>query len=360
VVRISDNMTPEEVEEFKEHQAGRFTQDGVEYLDLVNILWPAIKTWDDWMPEFTKVGDSYLSIAEKAEREGNTVTAGEAFWKASMYYHYGQFMEWHRPEKADVVSKKVEAYKRAAPLVSPAAERVEGVKLDGVTLPGYLRLPVNAKRPPLVVLIGGLESTKEEYYTYERLLLNRGMATFSFDGPGQNEVWPHMKARYDFETPTAKVVDYLETRGDILDTERLAVFGRSLGGYYSLRAAAFEKRFKACVAWSSVDFNTYDAHTPGMKDGWMYVSGTGSWEEAKEFFKKFTLKGVAERITCPLYFLHGGKDPIFPTETAKYVAAAAKGPVELNIEPEGNHCAHNIGHLIRPKMADWLAKTLRA
>lgn len=353
-------MTPNEVEEFKLSQAGRFIQDGVEYLDLTNTLWPAIKKWDDWMFEFAKVGDSYVRIAEKAVADGNKVTAGEAYWKASMYYHYGQFMEWRKPEKADVVKKKVDAYKRAAPLVIPPAERIEDVRFEGVTLPGYLRLPTGKKKPPLIVLIGGLESTKEEYYTYERLLLNRGMATFAFDGPGQNEVWDRMKARYDFEKPTSKVVDYFETRDDIVDINRLAVFGRSLGGYYSLRVAAFEKRFKACVAWSSVDFDTFDRHSPAMKDGWQYISGTRSREEAKEFFKKFTLKGVAEKITCPLYFLHGGKDPIFPTATAKYIAGAVKGPATLNIEPEGNHCAHNIGHLVRPKMADWLAKTLDA
>ena len=352
-------MTPKELQEFKEHQTGRFTQDGVEYLDLVNILWPGIKTWDEWCEKFMKVGDTYNNIAETALKEGNKVTAGEAFWKACMYYHYGQFMEWHRPIKHEAVKKKVEAYKRAAPLILPPAERVEKIKFEGVTLPGYLRLPPGKKKPPMVVLIGGLESTKEEYYTYERLLLNRGMATFAFDGPGQCEVYYKMKARYDFEKPTAAVVDYLETRDDI-DTKRLAVFGRSLGGYYAPRVAAFEKRFKACVAWSSVDFDTFDSQSAGLKDGWQYISGTKSWDEAREFFKAFTLKGVAEKITCPLYFLHGAKDPIFPTETAKYIAKAAKGPVTLNIEPEGTHCAHNIGHLVRPKMADWLAKTLKA
>jgi 2,6-dihydroxypseudooxynicotine hydrolase len=353
-------MTPAEVEEFKLHQTERLLADGIEYLDLVNSLWPAIKKWEDWMPEFTRVGDSYVAIAKKATAEDNLVTAGEGLWKASMYYHYGQFMEWHSPEKDEVVRKKVDTYKEAAPLIRPPAERVEDVKFEGVTLPGYLRVPPGKGKPPLVVLIGGLESTKEEYFTYERLLLDRGMATFSFDGPGQNEVWPYLKARFDFEKPTAKVVDYLETRGDVIDTKRLAVFGRSLGGYYSLRVAAFEKRFRACVAWSSVDFaNTFDRHTPGMKDGWQYISGTKSWAEAKEFFMKFTLRGVVEGITCPLYFLHGGKDPIFPTETARYVASAVKGPVVLNIEPEGDHCAHNVGHLIRPKMADWLAKTLK-
>lgn len=353
-------MTPKEVEEYKLHTAGRFILGGLDYTDLAHTIWPAIKSWDDWLPEFVKVGDRYAQVAEKALAEGNRVTAGEAFWKASMYYQYAQFTEWHSPRKTEVVRKKVEAYRRAAPLVSPPAEYIEKVKFEGVTLPAYLRLPPNKKKPPLVVLIEGLESTKEEFHAFSRMLLDRGMATLAFDGPGQNEVWYHMKARYDYEKPTMKVVDYLETRGDVINTNRLGVLGQSLGGYYAPRAAAFEKRFKACLAISSVDFDTIDTHSEPLKGGWQYVSGSKNWEETREFFKKFTLKGVAEQITCPFFLLHGDKDPIFPTETAKWLAGAVKGPVTFHREANGIHCCNNMQSWVRPVMADWLAKTLKA
>ena len=45
------------------------------------------------------------------------------------------------------------------------------------------------------------------------------------------------------------VVDYVETRAD-LDAARIGLWGVSLGGYYAPRAAAFEKRVKACIALS--------------------------------------------------------------------------------------------------------------
>jgi cephalosporin-C deacetylase-like acetyl esterase len=41
-----------------------------------------------------------------------------------------------------------------------------------------------------------------------------------------------------------------------IDKDRIAVMGVSLGGYFAPRCAAFEKRFKACVAWGAI----YDWH----------------------------------------------------------------------------------------------------
>ena len=91
--------------------------------------------------------------------------------------------------------------------------------------------------------------TKEEMDFYETLLLDRGMATLPFDGPGQGEAEYDLPIRGDFEVPVKAVVDYIESRPD-LDASRVAIMGVSLGGYYAARAAAFEKRLKACLSLS--------------------------------------------------------------------------------------------------------------
>ena len=52
---------------------------------------------------------------------------------------------------------------------------------------GNLRRPPGLDRPPLVLLIAGLDSTKEEFFAVENIFLARGLATFSLDGPGQGE-----------------------------------------------------------------------------------------------------------------------------------------------------------------------------
>ena len=70
--------------------------------------------------------------------------------------------------------------------LDPDAERIE-VPLDGGRVVGNLRRPAGEERPPLVLLVPGLDSTKEEFFKLENVFLDRGMATLSIDGPGQGE-----------------------------------------------------------------------------------------------------------------------------------------------------------------------------
>ena len=58
---------------------------------------------------------------------------------------------------------------------------------EGITMAANLRRPAGAARPPLVVLLPGLDSTKEEFFAWGNVFLTRGMATLSLDGPGQGE-----------------------------------------------------------------------------------------------------------------------------------------------------------------------------
>ena len=63
----------------------------------------------------------------------------------------------------------------------------------------------------------------------------------------------------------------------------------SLGGYYAPRAAAFEKRFKCCVAWGAIfDFGvafearvggTNEPSVPGYAEHAQWVFGTKNLDE---------------------------------------------------------------------------------
>jgi 2,6-dihydroxypseudooxynicotine hydrolase len=356
----SDNS----VQSFVDYNLPRMLGDGVDYVDLMNTV-RTVSAFDNWCSKWMDAALVHEKIAEQALSDGSRITAGEEFWKSSLYNHYAQFMEWHnRPLKDEAVKRKVRNFNTAAPLFSPPSERIEIPFEHGGVLPGFLRLPLGStpsKKPPCVLLIGGLESTKEEYYLFENLCQRRGLATFSFDGPGQGEVYYKLKARPDFEKATSAVIDYLERRSDQIDKERIGVIGRSLGGYYSPRSAAHDNRIKACVAWAVIyDFRTWDKMSPGLKDGWTYISDKKNWEEAREYFRTFTLKDCASKISCPIFILQGELDDICPAEQATWLAKEVKGPVKLEIVKGGTHCVHNMGHIYRPKMADWLAAELHS
>src|SRR2546426_3096709 len=139
--------------------------------------------------------------------------------------------------------KAVGCYRDALPLIRPPGERV-AIPFEGKTLYGVLR-----GKGPVVVMAPGLDSTKEELHAYEDAFLNRGIAVLAIDGPGQGEAEYEIPICGDYERAARAVVDWIEERND-LDAERIAIWGVSLGGYYAPRAAAYEKRFKACIALS--------------------------------------------------------------------------------------------------------------
>ena len=56
---------------------------------------------------------------------------------------------------------------------------------EGSTIYGILRTPEGPSPHPAVICVPGLDSTKEELRATEQLFLERGLATFSVDGPGQ-------------------------------------------------------------------------------------------------------------------------------------------------------------------------------
>ena len=143
-------------------------------------------------------------------------------------------------------SKAVACRQAALPHLRPPGERVE-IPYEGKTLAGILRKPAGVERPPVVAMAVGLDSTKEEGDAYEAPFLARGMATLIFDGPGQGEGQYDFPIRGDYEVPAGAVIDFIETRRD-LDAARVGMWGVSLGGYYAPRAAAFDKRIKACIA----------------------------------------------------------------------------------------------------------------
>jgi 2,6-dihydroxypseudooxynicotine hydrolase len=99
-------------------------------------------------------------------------------------------------------------------LVGPPAE-VLAAYYDGVDIRAYVRTPPGPGPHPCVVLLDGLESTKEEGLRFEELCLERGIATCAFDGPGQGECYFQAKMRPDFERFTSAVVDVLVERDDI-------------------------------------------------------------------------------------------------------------------------------------------------
>jgi dipeptidyl aminopeptidase/acylaminoacyl peptidase len=254
--------------------------------------------------------------------------------------------------------RAVECLDLALPHLDPPGYRVL-IPYEGKELVGTLRFPKGVKRPPIVLMTMGLDSTKEELLTFEANFLNRGMAILAFDGPGQGEAEYDFPIRHDYENVIGPVIDWLSKRDDI-DVTRIGVWGISLGGYYAPRTAAYEKRVKACVAncgpynWGAL----WDKLPDLTRDAYVQRSHSKTVEEAREKAFELNLEGVASKIECPLFVIAGGLDKLCPPEDAERLAREAKGPTTLLVIPDGNHVAHNRFYKYRPQSADWMAEQL--
>jgi len=342
------------------HWAARFVSNGTSYPDFQATL-ARIGRWDDWCREWGRTAEHYERLAGTAEAAGRLVTAGEAWRRAALCWHWGKFVFTDHPaEQRAAHERTVACFRRGAGTLSPPAEPVR-VPYAGSTLAAYLRIPPASASPgpgPVVVMIPGLDSVKEELQATAEHLLRRGLAVIAIDGPGQGESEYEFPIEPAYERVTTAVADYLKGRDDI-HADRMGVFGVSLGGYYAARSAAYEPRVRAAVELAGpyrFDLD-WDTLPPQTRTTFQHRSGAASPEEARARAAALTLEDAAARITCPLLVAHGGRDRLIPPYHAERLAREAPA-AELMLYPDGSHGLTNHAFESRAAMADWLAARL--
>ena len=203
-----------------------------------------------------------------------------------------------------------------------------------------------------------LDTTKEEQLVISTLCVQRGMATLAFDGPGQGEMFYKMKMTPDYVDAVRAALDYAEFLSQI-DRQKIGVIGRSFGSHYAAKVAAVDSRIKAAVSWGAMyHLRNYRTISSNTQAGFMYVTASKTLEEARPYFESVDLYGLAGKITCPLMIVNGGQDPITPSENVDLMRTEAGGPTDVLYWADATHCGHDVPHLCRPAMADFMYQHL--
>jgi 2,6-dihydroxypseudooxynicotine hydrolase len=335
-----------------------FIANGIDYNDFVRTT-ASISRWEEWIDAWSSTAEMHRELAQQALSVGHSRSAGEAFARAAVSYHFAKFVWVVDLERNHAATEAAAAsLYEAHALLDPTAERVRA-PLDGGDVVGNLRLPPGADAPvPLVLLLPGLDSTKEEFFSLESVFLSRGMATLSLDGPGQGETGFHSHIRSDYEVAVTAALDALAGRRE-LDLGRVGAAGMSLGGYYAVRAAAFEPRLKAIAGVSGpYDMSAAWETKPALtREAFACYSGASDDREARERAAQLNLAGVAEIVEQPCLVVTGKRDRVIPWEDTKRIADEAPNG-EWVLYEEATHVCNNVPFKYRPLIADWLRDRL--
>jgi pimeloyl-ACP methyl ester carboxylesterase len=339
------------------HWAPRFTTNGVTAGDFHRIT-TSIERWSDWCRAWSTVAAEHEVLADEALSSKRMWSAGAHYAQAAVYYHFAKFVFVEDLDQMrSAHASAVRCLMRALPHLDPPGERVE-IPFENTHLIGVLRLPPGRGPHPTVVMVPGLDSTKEELRSTEELFLQRGLATLSVDGPGQGEAEYDLPIRGDWEVPGAAILDWVAARQE-LAADRIAVWGVSLGGYYVPRIASGDDRVRACVALCGpYNFGELWHGLPQLtRDTFRVRSRSADDEQARRAALRLDLAGRTSRIRCPLLVVVGKRDRLIPWQHGQRLVDEVAGATLLAIDI-GNHGCANVAPMHRYRTADWVAQQL--
>jgi hypothetical protein len=153
---------------------------------------------ESWYAEWLRTADRVCQYAEDSDKQGHTISAREAYLRATNYYQNGAafFLDLDSQDSRinSTWEKGVESFKKASKLYSPPLEIVE-IPYEGTKFPGYfykatsLCKELDDARRPTLILTTGLDGSQEElYYLGVAAALRRGYNCITYEGPGQGIV----------------------------------------------------------------------------------------------------------------------------------------------------------------------------
>jgi pimeloyl-ACP methyl ester carboxylesterase len=325
---------------------------------------PEVKSYAMIPRVLGKHAQQQARIAQQAASAGHRETARDLYWRAAQTYLEAQhaIFEDDNAEKIYLHGKLLECYERLIETSDYPIEKVE-IPWGEQSIAGLFHLLPDRRRAPTVVLVPGMDMTKESLPSpLDNLFLKRGVHVLAIDGPGQG-LSNLRKIRVDaenFADAGRAVIDYLLTRPEV-DAERIGLLGMSMGTYWAPLIASADHRVKACASAHACYGNKtsmFEQASPRFKQVFMYMAGIHDEAAFDRMVVDMTLVGRAHKIRCPMLMITGEYDPLCPLTEALKVYDELKVPKEIWVFENEFHRVTNSralgGAAIHGFMVDWL------
>lgn len=282
-------------------------------------------------------------ISQKANQGFDVRPARSKWLEALDAYNQGDYA------RAD---RLIDEIYHILPTLELAAERVYYPSSGGLTVSGLLFRPREGEGPwPTVIVNHAGFGTAGDFSDVALIIRDRGYLVFNpdFRGSGESQ-GSHEGAKGEVDDVIA-AIDYLESRGLILDGH-VGMYGQSHGAAVSVLAAGRDSRIRAVVAeagfYDAADLyrNAAASGDPNVKNllnQFLPMVG-GTPEEVPQEYAVRSALNYVDSLQAAVLLIHGEKDPICPVGQAYrlYEALRAAGKTaELKIYPNEAHCVND-------------------
>ena len=319
-----------------------------------------------WVYEWSQIGNYFADRGEALAAADDPDAARAAFLTAAKFYGIARFPAKTLPGQVDAYEKHLRYYQRAGEYFDPPLILLD-IPYDNKTIRGYLHMPPDVEKPPLILWNGGIDTWKGDSYNNIQPYIDRGFALLTFDvlGTGESSDWV---AEPDSNKLHSAVIDYMQDN-PLIDGRYIAHVGFSFSGYYAARNSITEDRLFAVIAACAAVHNGFENIYNGPWEIQEALSTAihmpqddpeAIHRQMQEFslVKQGLLKGP-DSVKLPTLIVNGDLDDLAPISDLRLLADS--GPeTDLWIMGGDQHCFGQYRSIVMPKMANWLVEKLAA
>ena len=346
-----------------------------------------------WFAAWDALGDRVARVAAETR---DSSSRGDALLRAHTYYRTAEFfLPPGDPKRTTASRKNIDAFYDGLRAAGVGFERLT-IAYQGDHHLGavFYPAPVSDPAKPLIVFVGGFDSTLEElYFMLVAAAARRNYDVLTYEGPGQGQALREQGLTFtpEWEKPTKAVLDAF--LAGHRRPQSIVLVGMSMGGYLAPRAAAFDERIDGVVAYdvlfdmgeiahASVPRGAFwlrDHGLGGLVDAlvrvkaqlspgfaWsiangMWTLGTASPLATVTELDRYTLAGVARQIRGDVLILAGAEDHFVPLSQVAAMEAELTGARSITkrvfdrASGGAEHCQLGAATLWHAALFDWLS-----
>jgi esterase FrsA len=302
---------------------------------------------DEWAAAWSAIAERYDKRAKAEEAAKNNDAAREDYMWAFKYYTAARWPVPNSTGKQKAYLNALAAFRNYGKYLDPPVEIIH-VPFEGKEITGYIRLPKDVRPVPLIFMINGTDSRKEDEVQGRDATFRSGIGVVAVDMPGTGE--SPVKADVGAERMFSRVLDYLATRHDV-DSKRIVAWGVSYGGHWAASLAYLEKaRLRGAVVQGGPVDDYYSAEWQKKSLGtpeYLFdlfaaraaIYGVESLDEFYAYGPRLSLKnqGFLGKPSAPVLVLNGAQDSQVPISDL-YLLMQSGGSAKWSwVNPDGGH-----------------------